>query len=275
MAGDAAPASRAAFRATLVVTAFAASAAVAAASACFVSIGPLAAAADGGRDAVTDGTSGTGDANVAPCDGGAFLCDDFERVDLVGPWDSFFDTADGGVTLTHDLAHSGTTSLLAVMSQENGSAAGVKKAFPASHAVHLSLWIWVDTALRDRALNAVVLAFDYGARSVEIMLVLNGTTSKATIAEQERGTGSGPSYDALASTGLIRGRWLNATIDLDQSTTPQTVSASFAANTYASALPLQYSTPIADGHLTIGSSFASGGTPMNIAVDDVDLVLSP
>jgi hypothetical protein len=107
------------------------------------------------------------------------------------------------------------------------------------------------------------------------LLVLNGSLSKMTLAEQQRNGGGGATFDALAMAGLVRGRWVQVTIDLDQSTKPQTVSASFDGAPFATVVPLNFATPSADGHLAVGSTYASAGPATSFAADDVMLVLAP
>ena len=82
-------------------------------------------------------------------------------------------------------------------------------------------------------------------------------------------------YHELATHTLPVGRWIDVSIAIDHTTTPQRVTATFDGETIVAGVPLETDLPSAKATAIAGSDYASAGPAVTLDVDDVRVERTP
>ena len=244
-------------------------------SACFATI-------DRSRiDAEIDANTVDAGGSALDC-GTAFLCDGFERDELVAePWLSL-DADLNGVTmmLSSRRAHTGHKSLEIGIAETRGGFGGgslrVRGPILSGHT-SLRYSVFVEDTFVGRSVNLASLDYAYdGGRSIKLYVALNGSNGKVAFTLVESGVEPEPAYRLVGKkVDLVRGRWVDVAIDIDHTATPTSGTIVYDGVTIVERVALPASVPPTDVTLAFGVTYASAGPPVSFAFDDVRFDVKP
>lgn len=203
----------------------------------------------------------------------ALICDDFERVNPQGEWDSLSSNAGGVVETTTDTYASGARSLHTYVPAGSDDALAFVTRFDVAMTAHASASFAMKTpAVPDRDVQFTKLTLFDATRRRNYAVALSLTGSDVIVSEQvfddTDPAVSSASYVSYSVPGLTPGVFQRWSVELDASTSPAVVAVAVDGTTQ---LRTKLRNTVAPGLLTvnIGPSFLRDGPGRHFWFDNV------
>ncbi|HEY8073496.1 MAG TPA: LamG-like jellyroll fold domain-containing protein [Labilithrix sp.] len=226
--------------------------------------------------AVVDAPNDAADASAPDADAavdfcmGATFCDQFERADVQGQWESFFASPDASGAITSARARSGASAFRVALPAAGNSGAALRSQLAMSSRVTLTCFLFFDQ-VPDRDINVCETQYQYGARTNYVYFIVSQGTLQAV--ELEFVSGTQTYFKSHADTPIITGRWTELVVDVDLANVRATWT--YDGTPMATNTPLDRAFAPAQPLLTVGTSYSTAGTAFVFDTDDVRIDLVP